>query len=94
MSVMPEPVNGQTVLLEDRKKIEIDAVRDVSGFDEGAVLLRTSYGDMAVEGDGLHITRLDLEKGVLTVEGRINAIFFTAEPGDRKKNGLFRRLVK
>lgn len=94
MNESSEISNGQTVLLKDRTVLELDGVRDVSGFDEAAVILHTTLGGMTIEGDSLHITRLDLEKGLLTVEGKIHGIFYTGEPNDRKKGGFFSRLVK
>ena len=84
---------GQTVLLKDRAMLEIDGVSDVVSFDEGVVLLRTVQGAMTVEGEGLHISRLDLEKGLLTVEGKIGGLFYTTETGAGKKGGFFSRLV-
>lgn len=86
--------NGQTVLLKDRAHLELNGVLDVVSFDEGAVLLRTGQGEMTVEGDALHITTLDLEKGLLAVDGKISAVFYTGEGSERKKGNLFSRLVK
>lgn len=91
---LQETGNGQTVLLKDRTRLEVDGVADVVSFDEAAVILRTALGGMTVEGDGLHITRLDLEKGLLSLEGRISGIFYTGESGTGKKGGFFSRLVK
>jgi sporulation protein YabP len=89
-----EHVSGQTVLLKDRSLLELDGVSDVISFDEGAVLLRTVLGDLTVEGQGLHITRLDLEKGQLSLAGKVSALFYTGESGASKKSGFFARLVK
>ena len=86
--------NGQTVLLKDRASLDIDSVLDVVSFDEALVLLHTSQGSMTVEGEGLHITRLDLEKGRLSLEGKISGLFYTGDSGTGKKGGFFARLVK
>ena len=91
---LQETGNGQTVLLKDRARLDVDGVSDVVSFDEAVVILRTALGGMTVEGDGLHITRLDLEKGLLSLEGRIGGIFYTGESGTGKKGGFFSRLVK
>lgn len=93
MNLSEVPGSG-TLILRDRARLELDGVKDVSGFDENAVLLRTELGSMTVEGEGLHITRLDLEKGLLTVEGRLNAVFYTGDGGEKKKGGFLSRLVK
>ncbi|MBQ8351853.1 MAG: sporulation protein YabP [Clostridia bacterium] len=91
---LQENENGQTVLLKDRARLEVDGVSDVVSFDEAAVILRTALGGMTVEGEGLHITRLDLEKGLLALEGRIGGIFYTGDASTGKKGGFFSRLMK
>ena len=93
MNSVPEKESNQTVLLRDRHRLELDGVSDVVGFDDTAVLLRSTLGAMTVEGTGLHITRLDLEKGLLSVEGRISAVIYTDE-GKSEKRGFFARLAK
>lgn len=93
MNSVPEKESNQTVLLRDRRILELDGVSDVVGFDDTAVLLRSTLGSMTVEGTGLHITRLDLDKGLLSVEGRISAVFYTDE-GKGEKRGFFARLTK
>ena len=89
-----EHANGQTVLLKDRSLLDLDGVSDVFSFDEGAVVLRTVLGDLTVEGQGLHSTRLDLETGQLSLEGKVGGLFYTGESGTAKKGGFFARLVK
>ena len=93
MNSVPEKESNQTVLLRDRRILELDGVSDVVGFDDTAVLLRSTLGSMTVEGTGLHITRLDLDKGLLSVEGRISAVFYTDE-GKGEKRGFFARLLR
>ena len=91
---LQEKENGQTVLLKDRSCLDIDGVSDVTSFDEMTVVLRTVLGSMTVEGEGLHMTRLDLEKGLLSLEGRISGVFYMGEGKLEKKAGFFSRLVK
>ena len=91
---LSEGMHGGTLVLRDRTKLELDGVQDVASFDEAAVLLQTTLGGMTIEGSGLHITRLDLEKGLLTVEGQLCGVFYTAEPCDKNKGGFLSRLVK
>jgi hypothetical protein len=37
---------------------------------------------------------LDLEKGQLSLAGKVSALFYTGESGASKKSGFFARLVK
>ena len=55
-----------------RDGIEIEGVCDVTTFDEEGVSLDTSCGRMAVEGENLHVTVLNITDGRVVIEGRIN----------------------
>ena len=72
----------------ERNGIEIDGVSDVVSFDEGGVVMETSFGSMAVEGEGLHITVLNITDGKVTVEGRINGVYYF-ENRKEQKRGIF-----
>ncbi len=72
-----------------REGIKIEGVVDVVSFDEGGVALETVVGNMAVEGEGLHVTVLNITDGRVEVDGRINGIYYyEAKPAG--KRGLFR----
>jgi sporulation protein YabP len=71
-----------------REGIEIEGVLDVSSFDEGGVVMETVCGSLAVEGEGLHVTVLNVTEGRVVIEGRINgAYYFDNSP--KPKKGLF-----
>ena len=91
MNLLPEnQKKNQNLTLRDRTALDVDGVTDVRGFDENSVFLDTVCGKMTVEGEGLHITRLEEEAGRLSLTGRITAIYYTDE-AHRTKNGLFSR---
>lgn len=69
-----------------RMKTEIGGVQDVESFDEGCVVLHTVCGEMTVEGEGLHVGTLDMERGVVVVDGKVNGIYYS--DGEPKKRGL------
>ena len=93
MNSMPENQKSQTLVLRDRRLLELDGVSDVVGFDEATLLLRTVMGALTVEGEGLHVIRLDLEKGLIALEGKISAVFY-ADEHKSERHGLFARLAK
>ena len=71
-----------------RNGIYVDGVSDVISFDEGGVVLTTLCGNMAIEGEGLHVTVLDITSGRVVIEGRISgAYYFDSKP--TVKRGLF-----
>ena len=78
------------VILEDRKKLSITGVEDIDNFDENAITVYTSLGELTVTGLDLHINRLSIETGELLVEGEISALKYTE--GRANKESFLSRL--
>ena len=76
-----------------RKEMSIEGVRDVESFDESCVILHTTGGEMTVEGSGLRIGVLDTERGIVTLSGSVDGVFYASEHTDEKR-GLFGRLFR
>lgn len=72
-----------------RDGISIEGVVDVVSFDERGVALETVVGGMAVEGEDLHVTVLNITDGKVEIDGRINGIYYY-ESKPTAKRGLFR----
>ena len=66
-----EVQRSHTLSMENRDKLSLTGVEDVSGFDESLVVLTTSMGELTVRGEGLHIERIDLDSGQLEVRGKV-----------------------
>ena len=76
---------------EMREGIEISGVRDVLSFDDRSVILETSCGNMAVEGEGLHITVLNIKDGEVAVKGKLDGVYYY-ESKPRHKRGIFGKI--
>lgn len=73
----PKPAaKSHSLSMENREKLSISGVEDVSGFDENLVVLRTSMGALTVRGEGLHIGRIDLDSGSLELSGKIQELCY------------------
>lgn len=68
---------GQMLTLRDRQHLSLNGVSEVSELDECTVVLISSVGRITVEGETLHMTHLDLERGEVIVDGHISAICFS-----------------
>ena len=92
-------MNGQTergrhrFSVEQRKEMKIEGVKEVESFDDRGVTLQTTGGDMTVEGEGLRIGVLDMEQGVVSISGRIDAVYYVTED-EGGKRGFFGRLFR
>ncbi len=84
------PEHKQTLTLKNREKLALDGVLAVVSFDEGAVVLKTTLGRLTIEGEGLHVTKLLLDCGEVSLEGKIRGVYYedTREGG---RTSFFRR---
>ena len=73
-----------------REGISIDGVCEVISFDEGGVMLDTLCGRMAIEGEGLRVTVLNITDGKVEIEGRVNGVYYI-ESKVTPKRSLFGR---
>ena len=62
--------------LENRARLSLTGVTDVSGFDESLVVLATGLGPLTVRGETLHIERIDLDAGQLELRGKIRELSY------------------
>lgn len=69
---------GRHILhLEEREKARIGGVLEVLSFDEEGVMMETICGLLLLKGNGLHMGKLDLETGDVTVDGSIDSITYS-----------------
>jgi sporulation protein YabP len=69
------------IIMEDRRILSVSGVSDVDSFDEETVTVYTDLGLLTIRGNSLHINRLSVETGELSVEGEINSLTYTdAQP--------------
>lgn len=87
ISAMPH-----NLVLEDRRLLTVSGVSDVDSFDEETVIVFTDLGELTVKGTNLHINRLSVEVGELTVEGNIGALIYSDETP--KSGGFFSRVFR
>lgn len=65
---------GQNVVMENREKLKVTGILDVSGFDETYVDAETELGRIIIRGEELKIAKLSLEQHELMVTGYIYSI--------------------
>ena len=80
------------VVLEDRKKLSISGVMDIDNFDEQTAVVYTQMGELTIRGYNLHVSKLSVETGELTMDGEIWSMSYT-EVG-KKGGGVLSRLFR
>ena len=78
-------------MLDSRSTLVITGAEEVNGFNEETVSVRTSEGTLIIKGSELHIDKLNLETGDVSVDGKINSMqYFGSDSRQSKLSRLFR----
>lgn len=88
-STMQLPHN---IIIEDRKHMSISGVVDVDNFDEQTAVVYTQMGELTIKGYDLHVNRLNVETGELTMEGEIWALSYAES--QKKSGGVWSKLFR
>ena len=62
-------------------------------FDDVSVLLLTDCGELNIEGKDLRIGVLDTEKGVVSIDGSVDAVYYS-EDSQKRRGSLFGKRQK
>lgn len=69
------------IIMEERSKLSITGVEDVASFDEDEIIMRTSQGNLIVRGSGLHIGKLTLDSGEVSIDGLVSELCYEETSG-------------
>ena len=87
------PARPHALSLDQRKRAIVSGVETVDSFNEQRIALLTSAGAMTICGEGLHVSRLNLDEGQLVIEGQIIALQYD-ERARGAKGGAMKRLLR
>lgn len=83
-----------TLTLENKENMTVSAVCDVDTFDENKIILFTEDDTLCIEGENLHIRKLDITNGDLEITGTICSLTYSERGTDSRGKGFFRRIMK
>lgn len=72
----------------------ITGVKEVRSFNEEEIILDTDMGLLSIRGTELHVTKLNLEKGEVEVDGTVDSLVYTNTGGHKESGSLFGKLFK
>lgn len=79
------------VIIENRNKINMTGIKRVDNFDENEIILISELGELTIKGNGLHISKMDVDSGDLVIDGNIIGMIYN----ETSKNGsVLRRIFK
>lgn len=82
------------VVMRGRKLLEITGVKQVESFDNEEFLLETVMGFLAIKGQNLQMKNLDVDKGIVSIKGKIFDLVYLDEHHGEKAKGFFSKLFR
>lgn len=86
------PENSHNLILENRNKLVLSGVTEVESFEEEAVQLKTTKGQLTIRGERLKMENFISNVGDLTLHGNVYALVYINDSD--KKSGFLSRLFK
>jgi len=86
-------LRSQAITLENREMLTVSGVRTVDEFNDVEITLETDCGMLHIDGEGLHITKLNSDDGIVLVEGNICGIVYDDDTSEQS-GGFFSRLFR
>ena len=83
---------AHNIIMESRKNLTVSGVMDIDSFDENSVIVFTELGELTVRGENLHINKIDVSSGDLTMEGDIDSLSYA--DNQPNKGGFFSKLFR
>ena len=95
MENKPTESKMHSLTIKNRLEAQLEGVIEVIRFDEGEALFETTCGTLSIDGEGLHLSEWNTEKGLASLAGRVDAVtYFDKKQEDSKSHGLFGKLLK
>ena len=87
-------VQDHDIIMRGRRLLDITGVKQVESFDNEEFLLETVMGFLAIRGQNLQMKNLDVEKGVVSIKGKVFDISYLEEHQTEKAKGFFSKLFR
>src|SRR3954449_3836475 len=87
-------VQEHDVFMKGRRLLDITGVKQVESFDSEEFLLETVMGFLAIKGENLQMKNFDVEKGIVSIKGKIFDLVYLDEQHGEKAKGFFSKLFK
>ena len=66
----------------------------MESFDNEEFLLETVMGFLAIKGENLQMKNLDVDKGIVSIKGKIFDLVYIDEHNGEKAKGFFSKLFR
>ncbi|MGI6551959.1 MAG: sporulation protein YabP [Clostridia bacterium] len=88
-----EGIRQHQINLRNRAEFAASGVNHVDNYDDKMVTVETEMGTLIIKGEGLNISNLNLNEGVLEISGRVDQLIY-AESQGKKARGMLQKIFK
>ncbi|WP_110926090.1 sporulation protein YabP [Bacillus massiliglaciei] len=88
------PSQEHDVTMRGRRLLDISGVKHVESFDNEEFLLETVMGFLSIRGQNLQMKNLDVDKGIVSIKGKIFDLVYLDQQSGEKAKGFFGKLFK
>lgn len=89
-----ENIGSQNITVCDRKRTTITGVRKLDSFDEQEFSVETTMGYIKIQGSGLALEGMDMDRGVLTIKGTLDSLRYTGKEKSDTKESFIKKIFK
>ncbi|WP_018924735.1 sporulation protein YabP [Salsuginibacillus kocurii] len=82
------------VVLKGRNRMEITGVKEIEHFDSQEFLIETVLGYLSVRGADLHMKNVDVETGLVSLEGKVDDLIYMDTPSGGEKKSWIGKWLK
>lgn len=82
-------MSASRLVLENQKKITVTGIVEVTSSNDSTLTAKLNKGNIFILGANIHITKLDVEQGLLEAEGNFNQIKY-----NNKNDNIFKRIFR
>jgi len=75
-----------SVLLEERNRLTLTGVLEIKSFQESSAEFETCGGTLQITGEGIHMERLDLDRGEVELKGSFISLYYPEEMKDKSRS--------
>ena len=85
---------GHRLVMENREQIALTGVHKVQSFDTKEIVLETELGILSIKGEQLGIKLLNLEEGLVDLQGQVGALIYHRNTGGGARRGFLNRVLR
>ncbi len=85
---------GHRLVMENREQIALTGVQKVQSFDPKEIVLETELGILSIKGDQLGIKMLNLEEGMVDLQGHVSALIYHRNTSEGSRQGFLNKIFR